>query len=791
MRLVPRRRATVALLASAGCVLALAPPALGVNVGVGAGTLTIAAAPGETNGIAVSYVGTFFAVDDAVPIVAGAGCTVDPGDATNATCTAVGVTAISISAGDGSDVLQVVGPVGASMSGGDGNDVIRGGDGADVLLGDNGDDTLESGLGADVLDGGAGNDTFEGLDGNDVLRGGPGNDTMSGGEGDDAIDGGDGADDVNGGNGSDWIDYGARVTPVNVNLTDTVRDGGVEDGWPASGDSLLEVENIRGGAAADVLRGNNVGNVLDGGAGADNLDGDTGSDVADYSSRTTPVTVDLGDAIPDGGSEDGAGDTLTSIEGVTGSQASDVLRGDGGDNTLNGAGSDDRLIGRAGADWLIGGAGADVADYSDRTNPVTADLDGAADDGEPGETDRIETDVEALLGGAGSDVLTGNNGPNTLSGGPGNDVLNGLLGADVLQGGAGTDSVSYAGRPTGVLVTLDDAANDGESGETDNVGADVENVTGGNGNDVLRGSSAANSLSGGPGNDLLDGGLGADVLSGGIGTDTVDYGSRSGNLTVDLDGQPDDGVTGENDNVTADVENVTGGSGNDVLKGGGGPNVLLGGAGADTLDALAGPDTINGGPGNDEIRAEDGVGDQIICGGGTDTIARDAIDNVSSDCENVTTGGDDDGRGFNANGRKKGGKKGLAIGESAELVLANGATLLVGADGKFRIKLRCPKKAKKVGCKGTIKLTTKAAGNKASAAKKKLAKKKAVKVGVAKYNFRRGKARWVNVKLTPKGRVLVKNVRKVKVVVISKGNRTKTRRLVRTVWLAQRKAVKV
>ena len=35
-------------------------------------------------------------------------------------------------------------------------------------------------------------------------------------------------------------------------------------------------------------------------------------------------------------------------------------------------------------------------------------------------------------------------------------------------------------------------------------------------------------------------------------------------MTVDLDGVADDGAPGENDNVRADIENVTGGRGPDV-----------------------------------------------------------------------------------------------------------------------------------------------------------------------------------------------------------------------------------
>ena len=53
-------------------------------------------------------------------------------------------------------------------------------------------------------------------------------------------------------------------------------------------------------------------------------------------------------------------------------------------------------------------------------------------------------------------------------------------GADTLidTGKTGTDTADYGGRPGTVAVTKDGVANDGESGESDNVGLDVEQVTG-------------------------------------------------------------------------------------------------------------------------------------------------------------------------------------------------------------------------------------------------------------------------------------------------------------------------
>ena len=82
-------------------------------------------------------------------------------------------------------------------------------------------------------------------------------------------------------------------------------------------------------------------------------------------------------------------------------------------------------------------------DYSTRSSGVEVDLDGqAGDDGEAQEGDSVQTDVEAVLGGAGDDVLVGNSGENALLGGPGRDQLDGAAGEDFLAGDADDDAIN-------------------------------------------------------------------------------------------------------------------------------------------------------------------------------------------------------------------------------------------------------------------------------------------------------------------------------------------------------------
>ena len=286
------------------------------------------------------------------------------------------------------------------------------------------------------------------------------------------------------------------------------------------------------------------------------------------------LSVDVGDMA----------DTAT-VSGVTGATVSggdgdDTLISGGGDDTLNGGNGDDDLTGGAGADvlngnaerdMLDGGTGADVlsggADidsvtYSDRSGGVSVTLDNVVNDGEAGENDNVRSDVQNVIGGSGNDVLTGSAGTNVLAGAAGNDVLDGGTGPDTLSGGAGGDTVTYAGRSNGTTVTIDGVADDGESGESDNIGPDVENLTGGSGPDSLTGDSGQNMLTGGAGADQVEGGEGADTISGDAGFDLLRTRDSSADLVYcGLD--QDSVIADPADAVGADCEVVDRGIGSE------------------------------------------------------------------------------------------------------------------------------------------------------------------------------------------------------------------------------------
>ena len=127
---------------------------------------------------------------------------------------------------------------------------------------------------------------------------------------------------------------------------------------------------------------------------------------------------------------------------------------------------------------------------------------------------------DSITGGRLNDSFRGDSGNDRLSGGSGDDELVGNDGADVIDGGPGTDTVKYEGSSP-VTVRLDGSANDGRSGERDNV-IGTEVVIGSAANDNLTGSSGAETLDGGAGNDQIAGGNGADTLRGEDGDDLID-----------------------------------------------------------------------------------------------------------------------------------------------------------------------------------------------------------------------------------------------------------------------------
>ena len=296
------------------------------------------------------------------------------------------------------------------------------------------------------------------------------------------------------------------------------------------------------------------------------------------------------------------------------------LNGQGGHDTLTGGTAADELTGGDGDDDLLGGNGAD-------------DLFGGAGadelDGESGDDELFGGgDADLLKGGPGADRLDGGGGADTEMGESGDDVFDQGTdpnGPDVLSGGGGFDLVAFDLRDGPLDVTVGAGADDGEVGEGDDVGADVEGVLGGSGNDDIAGNDDDNVLRGGPGNDQIDGGEGDDVVDGDGGNDDLEGGD--GEDMASFFGGPavtanlgTGSATGEGTDTLSGFEHLEGGAHGDVLTGDAGDNVLTGRGGPDTLTGGPGDDELHGGDGDDTLAGE--AGDDLVRGnGGVDTAS--------------------------------------------------------------------------------------------------------------------------------------------------------------------------
>ncbi|KNG92916.1 calcium-binding protein [Pseudaestuariivita atlantica] len=252
----------------------------------------------------------------------------------------------------------------ADISGTSGNNILIGSNPYTNINGRGGDDYL-SGWG--VLNGGGGNDTIEGRERDDRLLGGAGDDVLITQVRQDTLYG---RDIIRGGDGFDLLVIdpvynNGQVEYVEVNLATGLIE---EHGYWEEAPVLEEVEAVQvlgdlrahltGDAGDNLLVGGNLDDTLSGGAGADALIGGAGHDIADYTSATRSVRVDLQNAALS--YNDAAGDTFDGIEEFRTGDNIDQLRGDASANLFRTGGLSDRLYGRAGDDTLLGEAGADA-----------------------------------------------------------------------------------------------------------------------------------------------------------------------------------------------------------------------------------------------------------------------------------------------------------------------------------------------------------------------------------------------------------------------------------------------
>ncbi|MBU2991588.1 choice-of-anchor L domain-containing protein [Octadecabacter sp. 1_MG-2023] len=376
-----------------------------------------------------------------------------------------------IDGGDGRDLLSYVRSatavsvdLGAGTGNGSGSDTIgfvqvEQDDGTFIdglrstfedLDGSNENDTLIGDLQSNTIQGLNGDDTIFGADGNDILRGGFGNDVLDGG------------------NGADWADYtdGFGVT--------VFLSAGAGFGSTAQGDTLTNIENVRGSDGRDSLFGDDQANIfapllstdqddyVDGGDNDDTLQ-------LDYSREDWGLGIVGG--LSAGRIERQTFDGLSLLDGVTftnienfqivGTFKEDSIETGAGNDRLYLGGGDDVVDSGSGADIVLTQEGDDTVRYFSEAETPLFHLDGGlGDDGLSIRLANAEQDITIRAGfdervnmtlSSGASVLnfenldlvrTGNGADLIEQGGISDNDLHGGGNADVINPGRGIDIVN-------------------------------------------------------------------------------------------------------------------------------------------------------------------------------------------------------------------------------------------------------------------------------------------------------------------------------------------------------------
>lgn len=374
-------------------------------------------------------------------------------------------------------------------------------------------------------------DQIQGSEVSNRLFGATGNDIIYGHGGDDYLFGGGGVDSLFGGDGNDVISIGQQAK--NNDFNPNIVDGG--EGI----DTLTFQYFPELTETGDVVIFGILNRALDGRAIAD-LQTGLGSYFYDIpENNNNPTTVEF-----------------SNIENLTGGYLNDQLFGNNITNTLIGGGGDDFLDGREGDDFLIGGLGDDQVFGGAGNDTITA---GRGSDAIDGGQDTDILDVSSAAQGGTVNLALGIMSLNHIiftpvwsDGGPEIKTVVWDIGSrDVTAEDIFYASVENFRNSADVGFLASSifgfgawaVINPENSGTTDENGiytpglyeislvesvetsfsrvSNIENVNGGQGDDIITGSNDANELSGNGGNDILRGGFGDDILDGGEGDDII------------------------------------------------------------------------------------------------------------------------------------------------------------------------------------------------------------------------------------------------------------------------------
>nr|MBC8507270.1 hypothetical protein [Chloroflexota bacterium] len=384
---------------------------------------------------------------------------------------------------------------------------------------------------------------------------------------------------LDGQGGIDELDYQNLNKSILVDLPAGVASL-ISSESPGNVGSFLNIENAQGGQADDRFVSDANNNTFTGNDGNDQYDffdnwgTDEIFDIAgdldwiNFSAAIQNLEFALGSVVVTNGANE-----LThqgnNIEKLTGGQGNDnfIFTADGVKLAL-------------GNGQIDGHTGTDTLDYSEYFGPVTVDLSNNQATGTA-----FVSNIENLIGGSGSDSLTGDDGENTFIGN---------AGADDLDGGGGVDTVDYSDAT--VLVIVDLAAGTASGGGGDDRLSNIENVIATDFNDEIASDNSNNQLVGGKGDDtyFFKDDWGSDRIIDIDGEDTIDYTPASEGVTFDLAASLITDTGDITDYSGSVIETLVGSGGDDTFNlTAAHTYALRGGLGKDTF-AFSGTANLNG-----------------------------------------------------------------------------------------------------------------------------------------------------------------------------------------------------
>jgi serralysin len=194
------------------------------------------------------------------------------------------------------------------------------------------------------------------------------------------------------------------------------------------------------------------------------------------------------------------------------------------------------------------------------------------------------------------------------TGGSGNDRITGNALANVLAGGAGNDTLAGGmGNDTYTVTNSGDVVIEAIGAGTDQINSSVTYTLAINVENGRVLAAGAMNLTGNSLANTLYAGAGNNVLNGSTGTDTASYLYATAGVTLSLAVSGAQASGGSGSDTLTAIENLSGSNFADRLTGSSLANVLKGGSGADTLSGGAGNDLLVGGAGADKLAGGSGL----------------------------------------------------------------------------------------------------------------------------------------------------------------------------------------